>query len=106
MFYLDVYMQSPTNSPPHLRGSSRVVGGYARGRALGNVFNLADANSMQVDNLGPTMGKVFLYFSNDDPAQFSPASVKPSGTVKCAVTPTVAPVLKAVVRKFSPVKGN
>ncbi len=106
MFYSDVHMQSPANSPPRLRGSSRVVGGYARGRAPGNVFNLADANSMQVDDLGPTMGKVFLYFSNDDPAQLSPASAKPSGSIKCAVTPTVAPVLKAVVWKFSPVKSE
>ena len=99
-------MQSPSNTPPRLRGSSRVVGGYARGRALGNVFNLADANSMDIDDLGPIMGKVFLYFSNDDPAQFNLGSIKPSGTVKCAVTPTVGPVLKVVARKFSPIRGE
>jgi len=99
-------MQSPANSPPRLRGSSRVAGGFARGRALGNVFNLADANTMEIDDLGPTIGKVFLYFCNDDPAQFDLASIKPSGTVKCAVTPTISPVLQAVARKFSPVKGK
>jgi hypothetical protein len=52
------------------------------------------------------MGKVLLYFSNDDPAQLNAASIKPSATVKCAVTPTVGPVLKAVARKFLPVRGE
>jgi hypothetical protein len=61
---------------------------------------------MEIDDLGPTIGKVFLYFCNDDPAQFDLASIKPSGTVKCAVTPTISPVLQAVARKFSPVKGK
>ena len=39
----DVQMNSPENSPPHLRGASRTVGGFARGHALGNVVNIADA---------------------------------------------------------------
>ena len=94
------------NSPPRLRGASRVVGGFARGRALGNVFNLADANDEALHDLGPTMGKVFLYFCNIDPGQLDLASVKPSGTVKCAVSPTVGPVLKTIARKFSPVRGE
>ena len=34
------------------------------------------------------------------------AGVKPSGTVKCAVSPTVGPVLKTVGRKFSPIQGK
>jgi len=59
-------MISPVNSPPRLRGASRVVGGIARGRALGNVFNLADAGDAALDDLGPTMGKVYLYFCNID----------------------------------------
>ena len=43
------------------------MGGFACGQALGNVFNLADAQDASVDDLGPMMGKVFLYFLNDDP---------------------------------------
>ena len=82
-----------------------MVGGFARGRALGNVFNLADANDMAMDDLGPTIGKVFLYFTNEDPGRFNLQSVKPTSTIKCAVTPTVGPVLKTVARKFSPVRG-
>ena len=99
-------MLSPANSPPRLRGSSRVAGAFACGRALGNVFNLADGITQNIDDLGPTTGKVFLYFCNDDPAHFDLATVKPSATVKCPVTPTISPVLQAVARKFSPVKGK
>ena len=73
---------------------------------LGNVFNLADAQDISVDDLGPMMGKVFLYFSNDDPRVVDFSGVKPSGTVKCAVSPTVGPVLKMVGRKFSPIRGK
>ena len=58
---IDVVMYSPPNSPPHLHGASRVVGGFAHGCALGNVFNLADANDVALHDLGPTMGKVYLY---------------------------------------------
>ena len=96
------------NSPPRLQlqGASRVTGGFSRGRALGNVFNLADAQDASLDDLGPMMGKVFLYFSNDDPGLVDLAGVKPSGTVKCAVSRTVGPVLKTVGRKFSPIRGK
>jgi hypothetical protein len=87
-----------------LQGASRVVGGFAHGRALGNFFNHADQDVVMND-LGPVMGKVMLYFSNDDPGQFDLA-IKPSGTVKCPVSPTVGPVLATVGRKFSPVRGK
>jgi hypothetical protein len=99
-------MISPSNSPPQLRGASRVVGGISRGRALGNVFNFADAGDVVLDDLGPTMGKVYLYFCNIDPGQLDLASVKPSGTVNCAISPTVGPILKKVARKFSPIRGE
>ena len=77
------------NSPPHLQlqGASRFMGGFVCGQALGNVFK-------SVNDLGPMMGKVFLYFSNDDPGLVDLAGVKPSGTVNCAVASTVSPVLK------------
>jgi hypothetical protein len=61
---------------------------------------------MEINDLGPTMGKVFLYFSNVDPGQVNLASIKPTDTVNCAVSPTVGPVLKVVARKFSPVRGE
>ena len=82
------------------------MGGFAHGRALGNAWNMADANDIALNDLGPVVGKVYLYFSNDDPGQFNLASMKPTGTIKCPVTPTVGPVLKVIARKFSPVRGK
>ena len=95
-------------SPPHLQlqGASRVTGGFAHGRALGNGLILADAHDASVDDLGPMMGKVFLYFSNNDPGLVDLAGAKPSGTVNCAVSPTVSPILKTVGRKFSLIRGK
>jgi hypothetical protein len=99
-------MISPLNSPSRLHGASCVVEGIARGRALGNIFNLADANVVALDDLGPIMGKVYLYFCNVDPGQLDLASVKSSGTINCAVSPTVGPVLRTIDRKISPVRGK
>ena len=96
-------MNSPQNSPPHLRGASHVIGGIAYGCALGNVFNLSDADDVAFQDLGPIMGKVYLYFCNYNPGQLNLASVKPSGTINFAVSPTVGLVLKTIARKFSPV---
>ena len=99
-------MNSLQNSLPHLHGASCVIGGIACGHALGNVFNLANADDVAFQDLGPIMGKVYLYFCNDAPGQLNLASIKPSGTVNCAVSPTVGPVLKTIARKFSPVRGG
>ena len=99
-------MNSPQNSPPPLLGASRIVGGFARGHVLGNVINIADAHDVAFDNLGPIMGKVYLYLCNTDPGQFNATSVKPTSTVKCTVSPTVGLVLKTIARKFSPVRGE
>ena len=99
-------MNSPENSPPHLRGASRTVGGFARGHALGNVVNIADAQDVVFNNLGPIMEKIYLYFCNMDPGQFNAGSVKPTSTVECTVSPTVGPVLKTIARKISPVRGE
>lgn len=102
---LDVMMHNLPNSPSCLCGASRVVGGFAHGHALSNVFNLADANDATLHDLGLMMGKVYLYFCNVDPGQHDSASVKPSATVECMVSPTVGPgpVLKTIARKSLPI---
>ena len=92
-------MNSPENSSPHLQGASQIVGGFAHSHALGNIVNIADAQDVGFDNLGPMMGKVYLDFCNTDPGQFNAGSVKPTSTVKCTVIPTVGPVLKTITRK-------
>ncbi|KIL68997.1 hypothetical protein M378DRAFT_1058818 [Amanita muscaria Koide BX008] len=56
----DVVMASPPAIPP-LEGSSRVTGGFARGRAIGNVLNLSDAPFLLADKPTPAKGVVRLY---------------------------------------------
>ena len=59
-------MQSPSYeghqdlSLDDLQGASRTVGGHMRGRAHGNVFNLADGQEGAHD-YATQMGKVHLY---------------------------------------------
>lgn len=99
-------MISPVNSPLRLEGSSRVTGGFSRGHALGNAFNFADAEDVDMDSaVGPVEGKVLLYFSNQNPADVDFTS-KPSASFKHEVIPTIKPVLKAISGRFSPVKSK
>ena len=99
-------MISPANSPLSLQGASRVTGGFSRGHALGNAFNFADAEDVDMENaVVPAEGKVLLYFSNQNPADINFAS-KPSASFKHQVVSTVKPVLKAISGRFSPVKSK
>jgi len=107
-------MQSPPTSPSRiatvqtstspvfdLGGASRVVGGVFRGRALGNVFNHADADEVIQHGLGPRVGRVQVYTSHADPA-----ITKPYMVLKHEVTPKLTPILKALGRKYSPVRSE
>ena len=98
-------MNSPPASPPHLHGSSRVMGGILRGRALGNTFNAADFQDVE-DVLHPMPGKVFVYSSNQDPANLSIQTMKPSAFIKHDVTPSIQPVLSKVAEKYSPIRSE
>ena len=95
-------MTSPPSSPqPALRGSSRTTGGHMRGRATGNVFNFADAD----DDDNPEtpvlrMGKVHLYNSPGDSIE-----VKPFHILKVDVRFSMAPVLKSIAAKWSPIES-
>lgn len=90
----------PTSPPPALYGSSRTTGGSTRGRATGNVFNLADAAD-DIDMLVPRLGKVHLYNSQVDPFQ-----IKPSRVLKIDVQFSMAPVLKSIADKWSPIESE
>ena len=98
---LDVRMKSPPASPPRfeLAGASRVTGGILRGRAYGNVYNHADAET----NFGPDSrtGKVHVYTSRVDPTL-----TKPDMVLKHKVTPKLTPILKALARGYSPVRSK
>ena len=82
-------MISPPTSPSrNLQGASRTSGGFIRGRALGNVFNLADASDLQMD-LDFTLvvpGKVYIYESVSNVANLDPTKVKPQQVLKADVS--------------------
>jgi hypothetical protein len=105
--YVDTQMQSPPESPPRLRGSSKVTGGLLRGHAYGNTLNAADYQDQTHDDmLHPIIGKVLVYTSNDDPANLSIHNMKPTLFIKHPVTRSIQPVLTKVAAKFSPIQSK
>jgi hypothetical protein len=94
-------MASPPTSPSqNLQGASRITGGSTRGKATGNVFNLADAVN-EFEMTLPRTGKVHLYTS-----LVNPAEVKPPRVVKIDVKFSMAPILKAIAAKWAPIESN
>jgi hypothetical protein len=102
-------MQSPDIGVEPLQGASRTSGGISRGRAQGNVFNLADATDVSVQ--GPrqgmaSKGRVFIYSSSSNPTTLDHELMKPMATVKVLTSQTIAPMLQQVTRRFSPVRSK
>jgi hypothetical protein len=91
-------MQSPPRSLSHdLQGASRITGGFARGRAYGNVFNFADEPNMFHDQpVRQNMGKVLLYMSMGNPD-----SMKPIMSLKHEVSLTLGPVLTKLAKRYT-----
>ena len=94
-------MNSPPVSPPRfeLAGASRVTGGILRGRAYGNVYNHADAETMFSSD--SQMEKVHVYTAHVDPTL-----AKPDMVLKHKVTPNLKTILKALARGYSPVRSK
>jgi hypothetical protein len=90
-------MASPPSSPPELHGASHVTGGTTRGNAVGNVMNIADADNT-MDMVVKRMGKIHLYDSLVDPTE-----TKPKRVLKVDVNFSMAPILKAIAPKWSPI---
>ena len=91
-------MISPPSCPP-LHGSSRTTGGRTHGYAAGNIFNFADADI----NLDPPVlrtGKIHVYNS-----PVNPIEVKPFHILKINVRFSMAPILKFIVEKWSPIES-
>lgn len=99
--FVDVHMTSPTTSPSqNLQGASRITGGSTRGRATGNVLNSADADD-DIEMAVPRTGKIHLY-----PSLVNPADVKPSRVLKVDVKFSLAPILKSIAAKWSPIESK
>jgi hypothetical protein len=88
-------MASPLNGPLRSQGASHTTGGIICGRAQGNVFNHADLVEFGHDAQLPLLrqGQVQVYMSFNQ--------VKPTMAFKHEVTPTLAPVLKSLTRRYS-----
>jgi hypothetical protein len=89
-------MASPPNSPPHnLQGTSRMTGGIIRGHAQGNILNHANMLEFGYETQPPLLkhGRVLVYTSSNQ--------VEPTMVFKHEVTPSLAPVLRTLKRRYS-----
>jgi hypothetical protein len=73
-----------------------------RGKAIGNTFNQGDALEDFPDKLDTVKGTVRLYTTLVE----HPETTRPTMTVKIDVLPSLAPVLRTLARKYSPVSGE
>ena len=94
-------------SPPpltheELQGSSRTTGGLFRGRAYGNNPNAADLRENE-DELIPVTGRVHLYVTQDDPADWDLA-VMNRQVFNHSVTTSLAEVLQVIGDLQSPIR--
>lgn len=93
-------MASPAGSPISLQGASHTTGGSTHGHAAGNVYNFSDGADFDMEMLVPWTGKVHLYNS-----QVNPLEVKPFCKMKVDVHFSLAPVLKSIAEKWSPIES-
>ena len=91
----------PSRPPPALHRSSCTTGGHMCGRATGNVFNFADAGDDD-DLETPVLrtGRVHIYNS-----PVNPIEVKPFHILKVDVQFSMAPILKSIAAKWSPIES-
>lgn len=70
----------PDHDSIDLQGSSRITGGFARGKAAGNTPNMADFPDIHQSSTStiPLPSYVYFYFTPDNPAGFSITQVKPA----------------------------
>jgi len=99
---LDVHMNSPPPSQFELQGSSRMTGGIFRGRAYGNNLNQADF-AEEEDALIPIVGKVYLYITAQDSAEWNLATMNRQ-VIKLEVTNSLRAVLEEIGDRHSPVR--
>jgi hypothetical protein len=65
------------------------------------VFNLADVVNEDIEMVVPRTGKVHLYTSLANPTE-----VKPSHVLKIDVKFSMAPILKSIAAKWSPIESK
>lgn len=84
------------------QGSSRMTGGFNRGRAVGNNFNMADTHNMDTDfsyATKPVRGKILLFTDGAKGAA-------PQMTIRQDVGNQLGPILHNLGRRYSPVRKS
>jgi hypothetical protein len=84
-----------------LQGASSVTGGVLRGRAQGNVYNMADKIKADDFVTKDVKGKVHIFRLHGNPE-----NMEPYMTVKTKVTKTLGPVLKKLGAQYSPIRSK
>ena len=105
----DIHMASPPTSPTpshNLQGASHITGSFAQGHAVRNNFNFADAHDLQqdLDIMLAVPGRVHLYELSDH-SSINLTTQKPDWMIRVSIALTLAPVLKMVAEKYSPIKS-
>jgi hypothetical protein len=90
-----------------LTQSNQLIGGIIRGKATGNIFNVADMPPIKESRhrLPSGMGKVKLYISSANPELLDITKMHPTMTAEAPISDTIQPVLEALADNFSPVQG-
>ena len=85
---------------PDLQGASRTTGGVLRGRAAGNVLNIADTASIftATDHGQAITGRVLVYENKTDN--------EPAFTMKHLVTSDLRPILTRLAEKHPPIRSK
>jgi hypothetical protein len=101
-----------------LQGASCTVGGVLRGRARGNVYNMADNFETEDPFIKPVIGifflvsdcEIFIYPFSGKVHVFrlhgNPDAMEPYTMIKVKVTDTLGPVLEKLGEQFSPVRSE
>ena len=101
----DIHCPSPappprTPSPEPLQGASRTEGGIFRGRATGNVVNMADLDEQPAEpHPRDRTGRV-LFFTSRDP------DARPHLSMRHLVTPSLHSILSDLGNQYSPVRSK
>ena len=98
--FVNVSMASPASSPISLQGASHTTGGFTHGHAAGNAYSFANPADVDMDMPVARIGKVHLYSS-----QVNPHETKPFHIMKLDVQFSLAPVLKSIAEKWSPIES-
>ena len=83
-----------------LQGASHTVGGHIRGRALGNVFNIADGDKGAHEH-ATHMGKVHLF---TDIGAYGRG--EPSCNFTIPINFTLKPILHDIAKKWPPIASK